>query len=137
MTGWAGGQRRKVVAGLVVLISLAYLGVLAWQLRTPYYLTVREVFRQPTQWAGQRLRVRGRVDLQSVAETPAGWRFDLTENALRLPVVYRGKPPANWRKGWPVVVEGRWQGQVGGEGWLAADRLLVQCPSRYTPEGGS
>ncbi|MBL8059875.1 MAG: cytochrome c maturation protein CcmE [Chthonomonas sp.] len=48
------------------------------------------------------------------------------ETGAKVPVVYKGSPPANMGEATKVVVIGKMQGDV-----FEADRMLLKCPSRY------
>lgn len=53
--------------------------------------------------------------------------FDLLDpNGLRMPVVYRGLRPGNFKDAISIVAIGRYQ-----DGRIEAEKLLVKCPSKY------
>jgi cytochrome c-type biogenesis protein CcmE len=53
--------------------------------------------------------------------------FDIVDKAgAKLPVVYRGIKPANFKDAISIVAIGRYR-----EGRIDAERLLVKCPSKY------
>ena len=54
--------------------------------------------------------------------------FDLVDPASgsRMPVVYRGTRPANFKDAISIVAIGRFQ-----DGRIDAEKLLVKCPSKY------
>jgi cytochrome c-type biogenesis protein CcmE len=53
--------------------------------------------------------------------------FDLLdEHGRRMPVVYRGIKPGNFRDAISIVAIGRFK-----EGRIEAEKLLVKCPSKY------
>ena len=58
----------------------------------------------------------------------AGLRFRLrdVEGTARVPVVYRGTVPDQFKLGRDVVLEGRLRNGV-----FVADRLMTRCPSKY------
>ena len=58
----------------------------------------------------------------------AGLRFALrdVEGATRVPVVYRGTVPDQFKLGRDVVLEGTLRNGV-----FQADRLMTRCPSKY------
>ena len=58
----------------------------------------------------------------------AGLRFHIrdVEGTTRVPVVYRGTVPDQFKLGRDVVLEGRLH-----NGAFVADRLMTRCPSKY------
>ena len=53
--------------------------------------------------------------------------FDLLDpNGHRMPVVYRGLRPGNFKDAISIVAIGRYQ-----DGRIEAEKLLVKCPSKY------
>ncbi len=53
--------------------------------------------------------------------------FDLVDsNGHRMPVVYRGIRPGNFKDAISIVAIGRYR-----EGRIEAEKLLVKCPSKY------
>ena len=58
----------------------------------------------------------------------AGLRFGLrdVEGTARVPVVYRGTVPDQFKLGRDVVLEGQLRNGV-----FVADRLMTRCPSKY------
>ncbi len=120
---------RIVLALSLVAGAIGYLFVSAARSRVVYY-TVSETLTQLSSLEGRRIRVAGAIDRESVDWRPGEvtLRFNLMEGGLRLPVVYRGlKPDLFDNPGVQAVVEGK----LGADGTLTADRLLMQCPSRY------
>lgn len=68
------------------------------------------------------------------AYTNAGMRFQLKDiggtNAARVPVVYRGSVPDQFKRGADLVVQGRLRNGV-----FVADRgsMITKCPDHYAP----
>ena len=52
--------------------------------------------------------------------------FDISFNNVTVHVVHQGDPPELFQAGLPVVLEGRWQGDV-----FASDRILVKHSEEY------
>jgi len=79
--------------------------------------------------AGQRMRVRGYVDADSVRRGDNGLQlaFALTDEDRRLGVTYRGLVPDTFDRAESVTVGGT----LGADGAFVADELFVQCPSKY------
>jgi cytochrome c-type biogenesis protein CcmE len=128
----AGWLRRKrfLIVGLAVAIALGYLGFTAFQGASMYYLTVDELLARNETAYGERVRLMGKVQDDSVVRNPETntLRFAVTdEDGTSLPVVYSGMVPDAFKHGADVVVEG----SLTRAGTFEADSLLVKCPSKY------
>ena len=72
------------------------------------------------------------------AYTNAGMRFQLKDisgrNAARVPVVYRGEVPDQFKPGADLVIQGRLRNGV-----FVADRgsMITKCPDHYGPSKSS
>jgi cytochrome c-type biogenesis protein CcmE len=55
---------------------------------------------------------------------------DIPSGGQSIPVVYRNIKPDGFKPGRDVILEGRF-----ADGVFVAERLLTQCPSKYTPPG--
>ena len=70
------------------------------------------------------------------AHTPSGLRFQLrdVDGSARVPVVYRGTVPDQFKKGRQVFI----QGQLRNGVFVAKrDSMITKCPSKYAPEKSS
>jgi cytochrome c-type biogenesis protein CcmE len=75
----------------------------------------------------RRFRVEGAVVTGSVREGDGQVRFEIINAGEVVPVVYEGdEPPELFKEGIPVVLEGRWQGDV-----YASDGIMVKHTSEY------
>lgn len=111
---------------------LAWLGASSsWQ----YYVLVDECTRTPATFAGQRLRVSGRVAPASlhIGADRASARFVLRGENTELPVACRGRLPDNLAEDMDVVVEGR----LNEAGSLAGDKVITRCASKYEADGNA
>jgi cytochrome c-type biogenesis protein CcmE len=117
----AGGSIVAAVVFLLILTNLRSSGV--------YYLTVDELQAQTPSIYGQRVRVAGLVDRQSVDWQMGSsvLRFNMGQGESALPVTYEGLVPDAFAQTDEVVVEG----EYGPDGFFRADVLVVQCPSKY------
>lgn len=123
-------QYTRFLAGGII-IALVILVLLLTSLRSSsvYYLTVTELNSQGSSIYGQRVRVAGLVDRETV-----DWemgrttlRFDLVQGDEALPVQYQGVVPDAFAQSEALVVEG----EYSPDGIFLADTLVVQCPSKY------
>jgi cytochrome c-type biogenesis protein CcmE len=118
---------RFLVGGAVLLLAVAYLVYLSLSSATVYYYTVAEVQAQRQALGSRLVRVSGTVAPGSIARDEARLRFDVSDAAGRLPVVYGGIVPDIFSEEVEVVVEGRY----GEDGVFRATSLLTKCPSRF------
>lgn len=129
--------RNRVWAGLGLAAVLGALFLLiAGGLRenVVYFLTPSELEARGPQMYDRPLRLGGRVEPGSVewdAES-RDLRFVLTDEESRVPVRGTGAPPAMFREGLGVVVEGRY---LPG-GVFESDNLMVKHSNEYRPPDG-
>lgn len=120
---------RFVIGGAI--IAAVVLALIVTNLRSSgvYYLTVDELYSQIPSIHGERVRVAGLVDRQSVdwAVGSSTLRFDVVEGEHTMAVLYEGLVPDAFAQSDAVVVEGEYL----PEGIFLADTLVVQCPSKY------
>jgi cytochrome c-type biogenesis protein CcmE len=105
-------------AGFVVL------GVTAFQKTLTPYLSFDEARK-----ARGVVQVMGGLDKESDRYNTARQElsFDLLDSGgRRMPVVYRGIRPGNFRDAISIVAIGRYR-----DGHVDAEKLLVKCPSKY------
>jgi cytochrome c-type biogenesis protein CcmE len=123
-------RKYRFLAGGVVIVAVVLLLLLtSMRSSTVYYLTVQELKAQVPDIYGERVRVAGQIDRDSV-----DWElgsttleFDVVEGEEVLPVTYEGIVPDAFAQSEAVVVEG----QYSADGVFQADTLTVQCPSKY------
>jgi len=75
------------------------------------------------------VQVMGALDKQSdrYDDKTEQLSFELIDpNGHRMPVVYRGLRPGNFKDAISIVAIGRYQ-----DGRIEAEKLLVKCPSKY------
>src|ERR1700687_4184798 len=105
-------------------VGFVLLGVTAFQKTLTPYLTFDEARK-----ARGVVQVMGGLDKQSDRYDTATQQlsFDLVDtNGRRMPVVYRGIKPGNFRDAISIVAIGRYK-----NGRIDAEKLLVKCPSKY------
>ncbi len=126
----APGRHRLWAAGAVIAVAL---GVLLFQglgEATVYFKTADEAVAQKEDLDDKRFRLEGAVVPGTVAATPGRVAF-----AVRGPgggtvdVVHQGDPPELFQPDIPVVLEGRWDGDL-----YASDRIMVKHTSEYRAE---
>lgn len=121
-------MKQSYIVGILVIAGFVAFGASAFRSAAARYVGFAEA-----RSATFTVQVKGRLDRGSVRlDTKTHeLRFDLVdERGDRLPVVYAGTEPANFRQAPEVVAVGRYR-----EGVLEAQRLLVKCPSKYQGQG--
>lgn len=120
----------RFVAGGAIIAAVV-LALIVTNLRSSgvYYLTVDELYSQIPSIYGQRVRVAGLVDRQSVdwGVGSSTLQFTIVEGESTMVVLYEGLVPDAFAQSDAVVVEG----EYSPEGFFRADTLVVQCPSKY------
>ena len=125
-------KRRKarwgfIIAGLAIVAAVVYLVVANTGTSAEYYMTIHEL-QTCSSCAGQSVRVAGFVSPAGVTQVNGAQaiKFDITDNTLNMPVVYKGVVPDTVRAGTQIVVEGHYTSGV-----FQATTLLAKCPSKF------
>lgn len=124
-TGAASRTRIAVVA-LIVVAAIAFLVFKGLGNATVYFKTADEAVADKDELGSRRFRVEGAVVTDSVRQVDDGVRFEIISAGEVVPVLHRGDPPELFQPGIPVVLEGRWDGDV-----YASDRIMVKHTSEY------
>lgn len=124
-----GGKSKFLIGGLLILGAIAYVTFSSFQSNAIYYLSLKELNAQRAALVGQPVRVNAPLDKSSIQfdDKTLILKFNLKEDNLVLPVVYKGVVPDTMDKGESVVAEGR----LGADGIFLASTILVKCPSKY------
>ncbi|MEW5719719.1 MAG: cytochrome c maturation protein CcmE [Chloroflexota bacterium] len=124
-----GGKWKFFIGGLLILGAIAYVTVSSFQTNAIYYLTLKELNAQRGSLINQPVRVNAPLDKASIQfdDKTLILKFNLKEDNLILPVVYKGVKPDTFEQGESVVAEGK----LGPDGTFQASTLLVKCPSKY------
>ena len=124
-----GGKWKFVIGGLLILGAIAYVTISSFQSNAIYYLTLKELNTQRATLVGQPVRVNAPLDKSSIQfdDKTLTLKFNLAEDNLVLPVVYKGVVPDTMGEGESVVAEGH----LGADGVFQASTILVKCPSKY------
>ena len=118
-----------VLGALAVLVGFVVYGNLNNNL--VYYLTPAEaVARKAEMGSGERFRLGGFVQADSVDRNESGVAFRLESDGVRVPVAHSGVPSQLFGAGIGVIVEGSWDGTV-----FRSDTLIVKHDENYRPPG--
>lgn len=131
-------KRSKQIWGAVGL--LAVVGVVGMLLASGlkenvvYFLTPGELVAQGTDAVDRPLRLGGQVKPGSVSWDPDALdlRFVVRDSAGEVPVASTGAPPAMFRDGIGVVVEG----SLRPDGTFESTNLMVKHSNEYRPPHG-
>lgn len=117
-----------ITAG-VALVGIAVALVLnAFQSNIVFFFSPTDVVenRAPQ---GRMFRIGGLVEERSVKRDGLTVRFNVTDTAKTIPVVYTGILPDLFREGKGVVA----QGKLGGNGVFTASEVLAKHDENYLP----
>ena len=119
----------SIVGAIVVLGGFLVYGNLNNNL--VYYLTPAEAVEQKADFdAGERFRLGGFVQENSVTRTASGVAFSVESGGVQIPVVHSGVPSQLFGPGIGVIVEGSWQDST-----FRSDTLIVKHDENYRPPG--
>ena len=123
-------QRRLVLIGLAlgVLGLAAALALSALRDTIVFFHSPSEIAERNVQ-PGTRVRIGGLVKEGSISREGLEARFEVTDGARSLPVVYRGVLPDLFREGQGVVAEGALESAQ----LFRADTVLAKHDENYMP----
>lgn len=125
-------RRRLWVAGALVLAALGFLVFQGLGNATLYFRNTDEAVAQRASLGDRRFRIQGAVVAGSVRQSGNDVSFDITFNDVDVAVRHRGDPPELFQDGIPVVLEGRFEGDL-----FVSDRMLVKHSETYVAENPS
>lgn len=122
---------------LLVILLLGVVAVTAYASSPADYLSPSTVLRQPSQFTGRLIEVKGSVVPTSVVTDGNTSSFSISDSRRVLPVLYAGPLPELFGEGKTVVVRGTLQ--LGGplSASLLAKEIIIGCPSKYQAATGS
>ena len=117
------------------ILVVAIIGTLGWlaagginETKT-YYKEIKEVSAMGKAAMESRIRVGGDIEKNSIVREGKQVRFVLTQNELKLPVVYTGTDPLpdTFRDGAQALADGK----MRADGVFQASRIQAKCASKY------
>ena len=119
-----------IVLCLAALGAAAALVLNAMQSNLVFFFTPTQVAAKEAP-QNRSFRIGGLVEEGSIKREPDGLtvRFNVTDTARTIPVVYTGLLPDLFREGKGVVTQGR----IGAEGVFQADEVLAKHDENYMP----
>ena len=126
-------QRSRLRLGVVIALvcgAIAFLLVQGLGNATTYFRNADEALADREDLGTSRFRLQGTV--VDVARSEGGTTvFDVEYHCARVAVRHAGDPPELFRRGVPVVLEGRFQ---EGSDVFASDRIMVRHTEEYRTE---
>ena len=123
------------------LLVAAIIGVLAWLAAggvndsKTYYKTISELNQMGDRATDQRIRVGGDVESGSIQRLGRDVHFTLTQENIKLKVVYSGSDPLpdTFRDGSQALADGK----LGPDGVFHASKIQAKCASNYEAKPGT
>ena len=124
-------KNRFIIGALIILAALTYLIYGGMQEALVYFKTPSELRGEERPAPKQFLRVGGMVVQGSLQKdlSTLTYRFQLTDGANSIPVLFRGVPPDLFAEGKGAVVEGR----LGTDGVFLANTIMAKHAEEYSP----
>ena len=122
----ATSKLRIIAVVLIVLGAIGFLMFKGLGDATVYFKTADEAVAEKDELGDRRFRVEGAVVTDSVRQVGDNVEFEIISAGEVVPVVHQGDPPELFKPGIPVVLEGRWDGDV-----YASDRIMVKHTTEY------
>ena len=117
-----------IAAGISVLGIAVALVLNAFQSNLVFFFSPTDVVENKAP-QGRTFRVGGLVEEKSVKREGVVVRFNVTDTAKTIPVVYTGILPDLFKEGKGVVA----QGKLGPDGVFAASEVLAKHDENYMP----
>lgn len=135
--GGLGGRRsgagpnrvRAWVLGLVVIAALAFVVLRGLGNATLFFYNADEAVAKRDHLGDDRFRLQGNVVDGTFERVEDGSRFVVSFEQVDVAVHHRGEIPKLFQAGIPVVLEGRWTGDV-----FDSDRMLVKHNEVYVED---
>jgi cytochrome c-type biogenesis protein CcmE len=123
------------------LLVAAIIGVLVWLAAggvndsKTYYKTISELNQMGDRATDKRIRVGGDVESGSIQRLGKDVHFTLTQQNIKLKVVYSGSDPLpdTFRDGSQALADGR----LGQDGVFHASKIQAKCASKYEAKPGT
>lgn len=120
-----------VIAGAIVVATVAWLAISASGNAKSYYVTIGELQAMGNKAYKVNLRVAGNVQPGSIERSGPNANFTLMEQGKTLRVVYEGaEPPPDTFKDEAQALA---IGTYGRDGTFHATQLQAKCASKYAP----
>ena len=120
-----------IIAGVVILATIAWLALSAGGDSKQYYVTIGELQQLGNKAYTRHLRVAGNVQPGSIVHVGTNATFTLLEQGRTLRVDYQGSepPPDTFKDDAQALAIGTY----GRDGVFHATQLQAKCASKYAP----
>ncbi|MBI2859578.1 MAG: cytochrome c maturation protein CcmE [Chloroflexi bacterium] len=122
-------KRKFIIAAMIVLVALVYLGYKGFTASATYYYEVSEFLGQRDLQSDKKVKVSGKVVEGTIDRQVTNLKFTISDGKASLPVQYKGTIPDSFKADAEAVVEGK----LNSAGVFEATTLLAKCPSKYEP----
>jgi cytochrome c-type biogenesis protein CcmE len=120
---------RGWLLGLAVVAALVFVLLRGLGNATLFFYNADEAVAKREQLGADRFRLLGNVVTDTVDRSSDGARFMVSFNEVEVSVVHHGEIPQLFQPGIPVVLEGRWQGDV-----FTSDRMVIKHNEVYVED---
>jgi cytochrome c-type biogenesis protein CcmE len=123
----------KFIALIAIVIgTLVWLAAASMTDTKSYYKTIAEMAKMGDQAYGQRIRVYGDVEKDSIKRMGTETRFVLVQDKQHLTVAYTGSEPLpdTFRDGAQAVADGR----LYKDGVFRTSKIQAKCASKYAAQ---
>jgi cytochrome c-type biogenesis protein CcmE len=125
-------RRRTWVPWAVLVLVLVAAGFVLSKALTQasvFFYTADEAVHKRPELGNKDFRIEGTVLAGTVHRTADGANFTIAFNCTEVPVVHQGDPPALFKAGEPVVLEGHWDPST--QPLFDSDLMLVKHSGTY------
>ncbi|MHB9093579.1 MAG: cytochrome c maturation protein CcmE [Eubacteriales bacterium] len=126
-------KKGKLAVAVVVIIGAIDLLIASGlNNNTGSYLSIQEALAEQNSSAGKYIQMEGKLAKGSTTwdANSVTLGFGLTDGKNKINITYNGVKPDNFDSGYPIIVEGRFNGTSG----FVAENIKVKCPSKYEAE---
>lgn len=118
-----------IILGLLAVGSAVALVLSALSDDIVFFFSPTDILEAKVETEGRRIRLGGLVEDGSIVKEGTQVRFNVTDGANTLPVVFTGILPDLFREGQGVVTEGRYE-----QGTFQAAEVLAKHDENYMPK---
>jgi len=124
-----------IIAGAIILATIAWLAISGARDSKSYYVTITELQQMGAQAYTRHLRVAGNVQPGSITHVGTNATFTLLEQGKTLRVNYQGAepPPDTFKDDAQALAIGTYH----HDGVFYATQLQAKCASKYAPAPGA
>lgn len=129
--GSKGIQWGWIVGALITIVLISFFSMKSMEGTVQYYMTVSEYLSSQDKYENKKLKVAGKVKMQSLKHEGSRYDFVVEEGGKEIQVAYEGLAPDTFKDGVDVVVEGLGR----RDQTFVAVGLMAKCASKYEAGG--